>query len=150
MYNYNDGFNQNMSPYNYYNRNMNYNPMNANNGMNMKNLPHYEVIRVNGRAGAEAFQMGENSSVLLLDETANIIWFAQTDGAGYKSLTPFTITQYIEQPKVDINALNDKVSQLEDMIAEIKEAVVNVKSNSGNDAKPTKKQGRATSSLIPE
>ena len=118
--------------------------------MNMKNLPHYEAIRVNGRAGAEAFQMGENSSVLLLDETANIIWFAQTDGAGYKSLTPFTITQYIEQPKVDINALNDKVSQLEDMITEIKEAVVNVKSNSGNDAKPTKKQGRATSSLIPE
>lgn len=92
MYNYNDGFNQNMSPYNYYNRNMNYNPMNTNNGMNMKNLPHYEVIRVNGRAGAEAFQMGENSSVLLLDETANIIWFAQTDGAGYKTLTPFTIT----------------------------------------------------------
>ena len=147
MYNYYDGQNQNMSPYNNYGR-MNYNPLN--NGMNMKNLPHYEVIRVNGRAGAEAFQMGENSSVLLLDETANIIWFAQTDGAGYKSLTPFTITQYIEQPKVDINALNDKVSQLEDMIAEIKEAVSSGKSNTGNDAKPTKKQGRATSSLIPE
>lgn len=83
-----------------------------NNGMNMKNLPHYEVIRVNGRAGAEAFQMGENSSVLLMDETANIIWFAQTDGAGYKTLTPFTITQYIEQPPVDVNALNDRVAQL--------------------------------------
>lgn len=64
MYNnYYDG-NQNMPPYNNYNR-MNYSQFN--NGMNMKNLPHYEVIRVNGRAGAEAFRMGENSSVLLLD-----------------------------------------------------------------------------------
>ena len=126
MYNnYYDG-NQNMSPYNNYNR-MNYSQFN--NGMNMKNLPHYEVIRVNGRAGAEAFQMGENSSVLLLDETANIIWFAQTDGAGYKTLTPFTITQYIEQPPVDVNDLNDRVAQLENMIAEIKEAVGNGKSN---------------------
>ena len=147
MYNYYDGQNQNMSPYNNYGR-MNYNPLN--NGMNMKNLPHYEVIRVNGRAGAEAFQMVENSSVLLLDETANIIWFAQTDGAGYKTLTPFTITQYIEQPPVDVNDLNDRVAQLENMIAEIKEAVSSGKSNTGNDAKPTKKQGRATSSLIPE
>ena len=147
MYNnYYDG-NQNMSPYNNYNR-MNYSQFNS--GMNMKNLPHYEVIRVNGRAGAEAFQMGENSSVLLLDETANIIWFAQTDGAGYKTLTPFTITQYIEQPPVDVNVLNDRVAQLENMIAEIKEAVCNGKSNTSNDAKPTKKQGRATASLIPE
>ena len=146
MYNYYDG-NQNMQPYNNYNR-MNYSQFN--NGMNMKNLPHYEVIRVNGRAGAEAFQMGENSSVLLLDETANIIWFAQTDGAGYKTLTPFTITQYIEQPPVDVNVLNDRVAQLENMITEIKEEVSNGKSNSGNNEKPTKKQGRATSSLIPE
>lgn len=148
MYNNYDGRNQNISPYNYYNP-MNYNQLNSN-GMNIKNLPHYEVIRVNGRAGAEAFQMGENSSVLLLDETANIIWFAQTDGAGYKTLTPFTITQYVEQPPVDVNVLNDRVAQLENMIAEIKEAVSSGKSNTGNDAKPTKKQGRATSSLIPE
>lgn len=145
MYNYGNGQNPNMPPlYNYYN------PMNYNSAvMNTKNLPHYEVIRVNGRAGAEAFQMGENSSVLLLDETANIIWFAQTDGAGYKTLTPFTITQYIEQPPVDVNDLNDRVAQLENMIAEIKEAVSSGKPNTGNDAKPTKK-GRATTSLIPE
>ena len=69
---------------------------------------------------------------------------------GRKTLTPFTITQYVEQPPVDVNALNDRVAQLENMIAEIKEEVSGGKSNTGNDAKPTKKQGRATSSLIPE
>ena len=88
MYNYYDGQNQNMSPYNNYGR-MNYNPLN--NGMNMKNLPHYEVIRVNGRAGAEAFQMAPNSQVLLLDETAPIVWLKTTDGAGYPSLIPYDI-----------------------------------------------------------
>lgn len=142
MYNNYDGRNQNISPYNYYNP-MNFNQLNSN-GMNIKNLPHYEVIRVNGRAGAEAFQMGENSSVLLLDETANIIWFAQTDGAGYKTLTPFTITPYIEQQPVDINTLNDKVAQLENMIAEIKEAVSCGKPNTGTNAKSTRKQSKTT------
>ena len=32
-----------------------------------------EVIKVNGRNGADMFQMGPNSSVLLLDTTAPII-----------------------------------------------------------------------------
>lgn len=47
------------------------------------NLPHYEIIRVNGKPGVDAFQMGPNSSVILVDETAPIVWFVRTDGAGY-------------------------------------------------------------------
>lgn len=54
------------------------------NGYNNYRLPTYEVIKVNGRGGANAFQMGPNSSILLLDETDNIVWLAQTDGAGYQ------------------------------------------------------------------
>jgi hypothetical protein len=34
---------------------------------------HQEVIRVNGRQGAEAYQMAPNSSVLLLDENAPVV-----------------------------------------------------------------------------
>ena len=36
-------------------------------------LPKQEVIKISGRNGAEMFQMGPNSSVLLLDTTAPII-----------------------------------------------------------------------------
>ena len=32
-----------------------------------------EVVRVNGKNGAEAYQMAPNSSILLLDETAPIV-----------------------------------------------------------------------------
>lgn len=49
----------------------------------------YDIIRVNGRNGAEMFQMPPNSQALLLDETMPIVWLAQTDGAGYKSPSPF-------------------------------------------------------------
>ena len=47
--------------------------------------PQMQVTRVSGENGANAFQMGPNSSALLLDETAPIVWFVQTDGAGYKT-----------------------------------------------------------------
>jgi hypothetical protein len=32
-----------------------------------------EVVRVNGRNGAEAYQMAPNSSALLLDESAPVV-----------------------------------------------------------------------------
>jgi hypothetical protein len=36
-------------------------------------VQHQEVVRVNGRNGAEAYQMAPNSSVLLLDESAPVV-----------------------------------------------------------------------------
>ena len=78
----------------------------------------YEIIRVNGENGAQAFQMAPNSSALLLDETAPIVWFVQTDGAGYKTSKPFSISPYQPQPPVDINALEVRIKRLEAMIHE--------------------------------
>ena len=90
----------------------NYNPYGFN------RFPTYEVIKVNGKPGVDAFQMGPNSSVLLLDETANIVWLAQTDGAGYKTATPFDIVPHQEAPQVDINAIDSRIQSIE---AELKE-----------------------------
>lgn len=96
-----------------------YNPYNPYNNSYMPNrLPTYEVIKVNGKPGVDAFQMGPNSSILLLDETANIVWLAQTDGAGYKTATPFDIVPHQEAPQVDINAIDSRIQSIE---AELKE-----------------------------
>lgn len=114
------------------------------NGMNQSNmqffgnntnfLPRYEVIQVNGENGVNAFQMGPNSSVLLLDTSAPIVWLVQTDGAGYKSKVPYDITPHQAVPPVDINQLQQRVAQLEDLI--------NAKYQS--DDKPTKSARKST------
>lgn len=94
--------------------------------------PHYEVIKVNGEAGAKNFKMGPNSSALLLDETAAIVWYVQTDGTGYLTASPFDIFPHKVQPPIDVNDLSNRVSKLEEMI-------LNVQSNSGT-TKSVKKQ----------
>ena len=76
----------------------------------------HEIVKVNGRPGAEAFQMAPNSSVLLLDETAPIIWLKMTDGAGYPTLTPYTITPYQPEPDVDVKTLAERIERLEGII----------------------------------
>jgi hypothetical protein len=50
-----------------------------------------KVVEVTGKAGAEAYTIGPDSSTLLLDNTAPIVWLVKTDGAGYKTLAAYDI-----------------------------------------------------------
>lgn len=76
----------------------------------------YGIIRVNGRNGAKMFQMPPNTQALLLDETAPLVWLAQTDGAGYKTLSPYKIEPYQPEAPVDAKALEARVKRLEEML----------------------------------
>ena len=75
--------------------------------------PRCEIIHVNGENGARAFRMAPNSQCLLLDDTAPIIWLCVSDGAGYQTLTPYTIKPYQATPAPDIGAINDRLTRLE-------------------------------------
>jgi hypothetical protein len=81
-----------------------------------------EVTKVNGRNGADAYQLAANSSALLLDTSAPIVWLVQTDGAGYKTLIAYDITPHEEEvPKDNFKVLEERISKLEE--------TVNAKSN---------------------
>lgn len=89
----------------------------------MNNVPpRYEVIKVNGEAGAKNFRMGPNSSALLLDNTAAIVWYAQTDGTGYLTVTPFDITPHQIPKPIDMNDLSARVTKLEEIIANVQQS----------------------------
>lgn len=92
-----------------------------------------EITRVNGQNGAEAYQLPPNSSNLLLDETAPIVWLVQTDGAGYKSLTPYTISPYQAAPPVDVQSLEERVKKLEELINESYSANARTKSKNADE-----------------
>ena len=76
----------------------------------------YAVTKVHGREGMEKLPMAPNSQGLFLDETQAVIWFAQTDGGGYKTLTPYSITPFTEAKPVDTASLEARVAKLEELI----------------------------------
>lgn len=96
------------------------NPFSTNVSMNYQTqqLPHYDIVKVNGRNGAEAFQMGPNSQILLLDETAPILWLASTDGAGYKTVTAFDISPHQDQQQNVLSSIEQRLARLEEYIYE--------------------------------
>lgn len=54
--------------------------------------PRMQVNRVNGRKGAEKFNIGPDSSVFLMDTAEQIIWAVTTDSAGEKTVTGLAVT----------------------------------------------------------
>ena len=113
---------------------------NANNfGMNnFMPLRHYEIIKVNGEEGAKSFRMAPNSNVLLLDNNDPIVWFVQTDGAGYSVATPYDLTPHKSIPPVDVNELAQRVAQLEESL--------NVKQSDNQSIKQPKRQQHQSAS----
>ena len=95
-------------------------------------LPHYEIIEVNGEAGAQSIRMAPNSSVILADKTGATVWFAMTDGAGYLTVTPYDLVPHKTQSQNTIDDLAQRVSQLEE--------IINARQSNSQSIKQAKKQ----------
>ena len=104
---------------------------------NNRRLPQYDIIRVNGENGANAFQMGPNSKILLLDENAPIVWLVQTDGAGYKTVEPYDVTPHKAAPPISLDSLEARITALEEKL--------NDKSNTRSNRQKSKRAAANTS-----
>ena len=82
---------------------------------NMQPQP-VQVVRVNGRNGAEAYGIGANSSALLLDESGTMVWLVTTDGAGYKTVSAYDITPHQTAPAPDFGSLESRIAKLEAIV----------------------------------
>ena len=85
--------------------------------------PHMEVLKVHGEAGVDTLQMGPNSSALVLDETAPIVWLVQTDGAGYKTKTPYDINLHTPEPSPEIKNMDERLDSIDRRLQAIEVAM---------------------------
>lgn len=79
------------------------------------NYSQQSIIRVSGEQGARNYQLMPNSSALLLDDTAPLVWLVQTDAMGIKTTcAAYKIEPYKPEPEADIKSLLARISKLED------------------------------------
>lgn len=121
--------------------NMFYNPYQYQQYNNMSQQSQ-QVLRVNGENGAKMLTLPPNSSALALDENAPIVWLCQTDGAGYKTCTPYKIEPYQQQPQSNITDLEARVKRLEEILTNA------TKSNFTND-EPAKQSAANDTAVQP-
>lgn len=67
-------------------------------------LPPQQILQAKGKASIDMIRMSPNSSVLIADETAPIVWKCISDSLGNVSSIPFDITPHVdEEQKVQEN-----------------------------------------------
>lgn len=94
-----------------------------------------EVVRVNGKNGADTYQLPPNSSILLLDESAPIVWLKTTDGAGYATVAAYDIVPHQDEIPVDTKNLEARVTKLEEIL-QMRMNQLEEKINEQSNAKP--------------
>ena len=97
-------------------------------------LQQEQVTQVNGKASVEQIQLAPNSSKLVMDTTAPIVWLCVSDGVGRVTATPYDITEHKDAPPVDFNGIEQRLSNVEENLKSIMEAMHNGKSNASTPA----------------
>jgi len=104
-------------------------------------LPPQQVIQVNGKQSVDAIRMSPNSSVLLMDNSAPIVWLCVSDGVGNVTSTAYDIMKHQETPPVDTKSLEMRVSKLEEIIND--QSHVTSSKQSSNAEKPAEHKADA-------
>lgn len=99
-----------------------------------------QVLRANGKASVDAIKLAPNSSVLVMDTTAPIVWLCVADSLGNCTSTAYDITPHIDAPPVDMGSIEQRLATLEKKM----EGLSYVKSNDGNAE--SKQNGRSAKS----
>ena len=74
-------------------------------------LPQQQVIQVNGKASVDSSQLAPNSSVLLMDTSAPIVWLCVSDGVGKVTSTAYDIVEHKQKEEVDLEARLRKIEE---------------------------------------
>ena len=85
-------------------------------------LQQEQVTQVNGKASVEQIKLAPNSSKLVMDTTAPIVWLCISDGVGRVTATPYDITEHKDLPPVDLSGLEQRLAAVEASIRQIMEA----------------------------
>ena len=95
-------------------------------------LPPQQILQANGKESVDKIEMSPNSSILVMDNTAPIIWMCVSDGLGNTVRTPYDVKVHQEKVPTSIDTLEQRLDALEVMIHNM-EGKINVQPN---DAKP--------------
>ena len=80
-------------------------------------LPQQQIIQANGKASIDALRMAPNSSVLIMDTTAPLVWMCVSDGLGNVSATAYDIAVHKDPEPISINALDERLAAIEKVLA---------------------------------
>ena len=96
---------------------------------NIRTLPAQQIIQVNGKASVDTIQLAPNSSILVMDTSAPIVWMCVSDGIGKVTSTPYDITVHQDKPQIDTESIEQRLLNVEQTVTKLEGKLDEYKSN---------------------
>ena len=93
-----------------------YNPYLQNQNINV--LPAQQILQANGKASIDMIRLAPNSSVLIADTTAPIVWRCTSDSLGNVTSEAFDIIPHKDEEQIKQESLEQRIARLEAIISE--------------------------------
>lgn len=91
-------------------------------------LPPQQILQANGESSIKAIRMSPNSSVLIADTTAPIVWKCVSDGLGNVTTEAFDISHHKTDEEVEKENTNNLLMQISERLERLEnnyESIVN-------------------------
>lgn len=99
-------------------------------------LPPQQVLQASGKSSIDALRMSPNSSVLIMDSTAPIVWLCTSDGLGNVSSVAYDINPHKDTPPVDMGSIEQRLAAVEAAVIQMKEVKQNATKPDAGSVKP--------------
>ena len=91
-------------------------------------LPPQQILQANGKTSIDAIRMSPNSSVLIADTTAPIVWKCVSDGLGNVTAEAFDITHHKTEEEVEKETTNNLLNDISERLKRLEfnyESIIN-------------------------
>lgn len=95
-------------------------------------LPPQQVLQANGRTSINALRMSPNSSALIMDTTAPIVWLCISDSIGNVTSTPYDISVHEERSTTETD-LEQRLGAVETTLSDLTKRLEVLTSAKPND-----------------
>ena len=76
-------------------------------------LPQQQVLQANGKESISKIRLAPGSSVLVMDNTAPLVWLCTSDSLGNVTLKAYDIKEHTDAPAVDASSFEARLAAVE-------------------------------------
>ena len=76
-------------------------------------LPAQQILQAAGKGSVDKIRMAPNSSALVMDTTAPLVWVCTSDSLGNVTAEAYDISKHKEAPAADVASLESRIAAIE-------------------------------------
>ena len=84
-------------------------------------IPYQQILQANGKASIDTLKLAPNSSVLIADSTAPIIWKCVSDSLGNVTSLPFDVTPHKDEEEIKRETMEQRITAIEQHLSKLEQ-----------------------------